>query len=1352
MMKSFLLISLLAASITVLQSATVVYVSENASNDPSCLNGGESQPCSNLTLVLDHIRFQSITEVYIRPGHYVLSSNVKLTFEEVENVLLKGEGEGAVDIICEGYMSGLSFINSSNVSIVGLSFVGCGTKHNSTSLIFPIQSGLYNFYTFFASLYFESCSNIILNNLSVSDSLGIAVQFYYTPDVSIIDSNFTNNSMDMYNISGGVYIEFPYCLPGANCSNTNVPVEHVTNLKYIISGCHFTDNIARNALDNPNRFVFPIQYYHVAFGHGGGLSVFFKGNASDSEVTIDNCTFTNNEAVYGGGLYIEMQDNSSNNNVIMSGNVFMNNRAVDGSGGGAYLGFIFEKEYSSVSNCSYSIEDTHFTSNTAVHGGGLYYFTTRQDCADSQTVNSLELTSCTWTQNKAYQSGAGLHLFAFHGINKGIIEPVTIFGSIFDKNVIDFRHSGNKVRKGLSFGAILTDKVPIYFRRSAVFNETIGSSLVAYQSEITFWDNVHALFFGSRGTFGGAMALYSFTVVVIHENVTLEFINNTASRLGGALYVESFGQTSISNFCFLQYFDFKSRPKKWNASFIFENNTADDESNSIYISSIASCLVGRAFGLIHDDGKIDVFCWNSETSLWIYNNSKTTSACKNQIVTAPSNLTTVYNETSNRLKIIPGQKTFMNISAEGDQGQNVTKNLVLHATSSAPEEVSVDMDINYISNNKIILYQHNTSVTTATITIDTIGDITQQVQLYVELIACPPALTLDPKGKCICSLGYFADRVACFDSNFNSSILRGYWIGLRSKDNTTVVGHCRNCKYTTNNSKNGRLPLGKNFEDVEELLCGANQTGVLCSSCTQGYAPAVNTDDLHCVKCDDKRIIWGSILFIFLDIILPFALLVVIFFSDVPLTSGLLHGPILFGQMITTVISLDGDGIITYESIFNQGATERAEKAYSILYDLFNAEFFMSLQNYCVSENLPYAGIIALQYLSAFLPVVFVVLVAIVFYCRDAQFNFPIKPNCRKPSCCEKFTWVSYFKNSPNALATFILLSYTKIAVITGYLLTPASLWTANSGTSFNYNQLVMYLDGTIEYSFTRGHYYVYFILSMFLGVPFLIAVPLFLFCLRANAPNKNGGFFNHLLHQFQKEFCESLNDFITTDNNEVQVNESFADSQRDSGIDRHDQCCHVRYKISNENGNWVCSYQQIATRYCKLSFYTKWSRHDFRWLAGGFFILRLLLILPYMLAWNTIIQYILQFTVCMIGGVAIIALRPYKRKEHKYVDPNAIEAGSLLLLALLIALSMYQYTYTVTGIPLSKWAYVLQYVLVWIPLMWFTLIYIRLIFKRHKEKIKKCCRKKKEYRSCKKTVSGGIDGELHEDVSLITN
>ena len=1312
-------------SVVIGSESNVVYVSNDGIDDPTCLNGG-SQSCANLTLVLDRIRHQNNAAVYIEPGHYDLSPTVRLTFEQVQNISITStaiwEDEGMVDISCQGTTSGLSFSNCTNVTIAGLSFIGCGMEHNSTSLNFKTRKG---FLTFFAALYFEGCSFITLNSVSVSNSLGIAVQFYYTPNVNIINSDFINNTLGMYNISGGVYIEFPYCFPGKKCNKTNIPTKYVTNSQYIISGCNFINNEARNVLDNPNRYIFPVHFYHVAFGHGGGLSVFFKGDASDCTVIVEDCTFTNNTAELGGGAYFDMQDSSNNNHVIMSGgNVFNGNNATE-FGGGAYLSFIFAKKFGTIQSCSYNISGTLFHGNNAVHGGGLYYYTTRQDCDNYQLANSLELINCTWSQNKA-QSGAGLHLFAFHAIEEGVVGLVSITSAIFEGNVIE--DLDRLDRKGLSFGALFTDKVPICFHETATFRNTKGTSLIAFQSKVSFSDDVSVSFISNSGIYGGAIALYFSTVMLIHENVTLEFINNAASSLGGAIYVENVGQGGTPNTCFLQYYDFRVLPRNWAANFIFKNNKADNVDNSIYSSSIDSCILGRLFGVFDKEDINDVFCWNGETALWEYNNHTDTQTCMQQIVTAPARLISNYS-ISNPLQVIPGKKVHMGIVAEDDQGQDVTSNLVLHATSHSPQEVSIDRDINYISNNELILYKLSRSVTNVTISLNTVSEVLQQVQIYAELMDCPPGLNLNANGRCSC-VGDFSDRVECYDSTFSSFLLRGYWIGQYKGD--TVVGHCRNCKYLSE-SVEGRFPLGDNFSYVDDILCGEHQNGTLCSSCAmEGYAPAINFDEFNCVDCSSTAA--GISLFIFLDIIMPFALLVAIFFSDVPLTSGLLHGPILFGQMITTVIPLDGDGIITYESIFNQKATVRAEKVYFTLYDIFNAEFFMSFQNFCVSKNLSYAGIISLQYLSAFLPFVFVVLVALVYYCEDVDFS---KICCHriyfeKPNCLKNFSWASRFKNSPNALATFILLSYTKIAVITGYLLTPANLWTANVSTSYS-DRLVMYLDGTIDYDLSPGSdYLVFFLLAIFLGIPFLLAVPLFLFCFRANNPMKNGGFFNHLLQQFQKELCENLDDFAAT----VKDDDKNANSQDHNEKDHEHigRCCHVKCLLSKKNNNCLCKYQQLATKYCIISFYTEWSRHDFRWLAGGFFILRLILILPYMVAYNVNIQYILQFTVCMISGVAIIALRPYKRKVHKYIDPNAVEAGSLLLLALLIAISMYQYTYSVTGIQLSQWAYVLQSLLVWLPLIWFVVIYIRLFKERYSAKLIKC------YKSCKKSSNSNVN------------
>ena len=85
----------------------------------------------------------------------------------------------------------------------------------------------------------------------------------------------------------------------------------------------------------------------------------------------------------------------------------------------------------------------------------------------------------------------------------------------------------------------------------------------------------------------------------------------------------------------------------------------------------------------------------------------------------------------------------------------------------------------------------------------------------------------------------------------------------------------------------------------------------------------------------------------------------------------------------------------------------------------------------------------------------------------------------------------------------------------------------------------------------------------------------------------------------------------------------------------------------------------------------------------------------------NVIIQYSIQFVICSVSSLLVILVRPYKRNLYKYADPNVIEASCLLLLAMIIALTIYQYHYIVTDIPLSLWAYILHIVLVFIPLLW---------------------------------------------------
>ena len=1284
------------------QSNTVVYVATNGTNDENCLTGGPSKPCKNLTLAIEYIHTTSSVTLYIKSGQYELLPSSGMTFNNGENITMEKDGEGVVEISCKGSGTGLTFIDSKSITIRGLVFNGCGAEHYSTSHDFNNETDGINFLTFNATLYFQGCTLITLDSITIKNSLGIAVQIYYTLGINyIINSDFIDNPGNQeIERGGGVYIEFPYCFPGNRlCTNTvpQVPMSYVTDSQYIITSCRFISNIAHSTTSSI-RFVLPYKYYHISFGHGGGLSVFFKGHAKNNYILLQDCSFLDNTAVYGGGLYVEMQDHSNDNAVVLMGsNVFTSNKAKK-SGGGAFLAYLFTEQFGNVTSGTLTLNDVFFENNKAIFGGGVSFLSTRRSHICENNFNEIIFTNCIWSNNIAWY-GSALDISCFHPVSEGIIHEVIMKNCSFIENSVIYNHSPGKP---LGSGAMYVDKVPITFKKSVEFiNNYDGTALFAMGSKLEFSSNTNVLFLNNTGRNGGAIALYSSSYIKVHGKTSFEFIENTAVNLGGAIYTDYIGshlqKTSLN--CFIQYFDITKNPSNWSTLFQFTNNTANKKPNSIYATSINGCLLGRAYGILNKNLINEVFCWNNATDIWIYNSSVTYEACSDQILTDATflNRTILQNIT-----VVPGRQQQMGIVAIDEQGKDVTSNLVLHAYGS--HGTSVDERYNYISTDDIILLKTST-LDNVTITFDTTSQNTLRTKIAVHFQDCPPGLEL-MEGKCNCR-GDFNKHLLCDPFHLNASLLRGYWIGKSPYNNTTtVVAHCRNCEY---GKEGGHFSLGDNLQLVQKQLCGNNRDGVLCSDCTNGYAPAINLYQMKCVKC--TSIARGIVLFVLFDLILPFIFIFAIFFFDVPLTSGLLHGPILFGQMITSVITLDGDGVISFRNTpgLNNKAPDIIKAMYFFIYDVFNLNFGMIWQNSCLSKDIYYATIIAIHYVSAFLPMIFVIFVGII-YCQDKQ-----------DGCLRKCA--SKFKNAPNALATFILLSYTKLAVITGFLLTPVSLTSAYDTSSNNSGQ-VMYLDGNIKYNYSQN--VPYLVTAIMIGVPFVIVVPIFLFCFRSNDPENNAGFFNHLIHQFQKEFRDGKDDFdITLED-----------------INRLCSCCKERKNEDGTCGNcWryeyycctsttLCSYKQKTSRYCKIGIYTSWSLYDFRWMAGVLFMLRILIILPYMTAWNANIQYWQQFSFCLLSGIAIIVIRPYKKNIYKYVDPNIVEALSLFLLAIIIAFSIYQYHCTFDGVPLSKWGYVVQTILVWVPFVWIVLAYIVLLLKRYREKLKMnglckwCCSK----------------------------
>ena len=140
----------------------------------------------------------------------------------------------------------------------------------------------------------------------------IGVVMYDTGGTNqITDCQFYNNSVfypventaSPYGGGGGLYVEFTYCKPGStDCGKDDVS-QKITRSKYQFTRCTFKNNVANDSVVNPLvNYIVPSTSNHMAFGRGGGLSIFVNGDSHSNTFNVMNCTFSGNKAAWGGGL------------------------------------------------------------------------------------------------------------------------------------------------------------------------------------------------------------------------------------------------------------------------------------------------------------------------------------------------------------------------------------------------------------------------------------------------------------------------------------------------------------------------------------------------------------------------------------------------------------------------------------------------------------------------------------------------------------------------------------------------------------------------------------------------------------------------------------------------------------------------------------------------------------------------------------------------------------------------------------------------------------------------------------------------------------------------------------------
>ena len=1143
--------------------STRIYVSASGGVDnDTCWEGGESLPCNSLTLALVGAqRVSNSVAVVIEPGDYVLSATVSSTalVNAVSDFGIIGEN-GSVRVTCQPG-AGLVFMGSRGVVIESVTFDECGIDFSNSSLFGTdvlLQS----------AIYFIRCEDVSISETQILNSRGSGMAIYDTGGtINIQLSNFSLVSEDP-ETAIGIILHLSGYEDGTEISNAS----------YVFSECGFTGNRASFVSSEAPIF-------------GGGLSVIFGGSSQSNQVTVESCVFDSNVANEGAGMLVRFEEQSEQNTIAIKSTTFSSNLAIadsisDGkvgiysSGGGAKV--TYESD-DTVGN-SIVFQDCSFHNNSAYLGGGISVSATA-NFESRSAVNSVNFTKCLFTENHA-DYGAAIDLYK---------ESTSLD---FEKVVVavsdcHFLQNGMPYNKGFSrsFSVVNVNGISTSFSDTTIFSRSIGTPLTIKNIGTDLLDHSSLNFTQNTGYNGGALAFAGNGHLTVHNDTQLIFKDNSASAKGGAIYWEYFDEhfTIYSQKCFIRYCDSSVHPSEWNTTLQFSGNRALMKRNSIFVSSLIPCVWRGNNRSTPEEDIVKTLCWDN----WEYSDG---NDCSSEIATSPA----YFEETSLHVSVFPGKPGIVPLQSFDDLQRNLS-DLVPYAAMSLGSSTTGDINSTVVTNDTITLY--GTPNSTANFSIQSFGARVIQAEVKIDFLLCPPGF-IAVQNSCVCGEGFGGD-VICKEDEFRAFLVIGACMTYEAQQPEVV-----RCQYTIEYARRRQLPvipLPRNLSELTESVCGPlNREGRLCSTCKEGFGISGLSYSFDCVKC------WESgaarwIVYIIAKFLPLTILFFLIMFFNVSVTSASANAFIFFSQMVT----------IPRQMVIIEAAlalsVQDGDKALSVIaapYGIWNLDFFLTvIPRFCVSPGLKTPHILVLDYIAAFYPLA---LIGFSYLCiRLHGRNFKPVVWLWSPfrKCLASFRRRWNFSTSIiDAIAAFLLLSYTKMVFISLTLLTPASVF-EDSGAV---RSRILWYDNSIR--FFDGEHLIYAIPAVLILAVFTTIPPLLLLLYQF-------GFFLRCLERLRLRSL-ALNTFV----------EVFQGCYKDG-----------------TNGT-----------------------PDRRFFAGMYFVFRIVIFslhtIPVSLSNYVILLLSLQF-VLTIGAILFAILEPYKDSFYNKLDATFF---ATLALAYAILLSLY--------------------------------------------------------------------------------
>ena len=854
-----------------LYSNKVFHLHKKGHDSERCLkaprdNANVNDCCQSLEFIADQLRNSTSFNITI-----ILESQISLrtavTFKNQQYFAIKGRQQSnSLKCHCgkkepSSNRPGLSFVHINNLEL-----------HNFAVHLCCGSEDVYS-----AAVLIKECSRVIINQVKVHNNIHSGGMVLINPidKVNISYCEFMTNGHQRVvaevSFAGGLHIQFYN--------------QTLRKTIIIVEESEFVDN--RSPTDDytiPHLTNTKNKREWNGRSFGGGMGIAILQNTFFIEIYISNSVFVNNAAKWGGGLCIYVQDKTYNNTVFVSDSKFEKNMASRGGGGiHIRLGEVGEDFKNLI-----HFETVMFKRNNAGFGGGTSIIALLNNYI-TQPGEIIQFINCTWYGNIGHLSPAvDISPYRFQQSSKGYA-PIPLFRDVYiHQNHL--RNDNNHVTQGV----FIITRFTTHFEGSVVFEDNWYTALYLTSGRAVFHRNSSVVFHRNWGIKGGAISVHGFSALEIHDNSQFSFVNNSAAKVGGGIYYESFDQREYFNgqTCFLEYGGNENNITRRNIHFNFIDNKALLGGLSIFAESLYSCY----------------FSYFEETRKSVKNLTKLFDRIgvfhfdiqKKDFRALATSARVVKFMGKSPLKAVPGKLLLLPPKMYDEFKAVIDSEFSVRVKKNELVELS-----NHVTaNNKTRIF--GAAYQNATLILNTPQQLySVEFSINVSLIPCPPGFYYkDSMKRCWCSADNkshsYPSIVKCDYVNFTAFIKRGYWIGHYPQ-----ASHIQNTSnlYTAfypsifkNSNEAGLQRLPNSHDELSNFMCGGSREGVLCGSCKTSYSAYFNSRDIICHK--NRLCRFGIIFYLLLEILPTVIFFTIVIIFGIDFSSGALNGFVFFSQVV----------------------------------------------------------------------------------------------------------------------------------------------------------------------------------------------------------------------------------------------------------------------------------------------------------------------------------------------------------------------------------------------------------------------------------------------------------------------